>query len=215
MKKLDIPIYIMGLVYTLILLGAGFVIGYHINIELYGDLGSRITGLESHANYLTLLTYDDPEMFCYVYNKTIDAIERETWQIGEEVQFLEENGRGSEELKARYLSYLFRDYLITKKAKATCGFKTKQLIYFYTNEEGMCDDCKEQGYELSKFRKWATSKGIDVRIYSFDGELEGVGKALKEYYTIKKYPTIIIDEQSVLEGYNTKQQISEVVGEEN
>ncbi|MBU2104091.1 hypothetical protein KKD81_00785 [Patescibacteria group bacterium] len=83
-------------------------------------------------------------------------------------------------LKKQYTLLQIRDYLLTKRLAATCDIEPITALYFYSNEEGQCENCDRAGYALSYLRQTYPS----LRVYSFDYNLD-LG-ALKTLVAVEK-----------------------------
>jgi regulator of replication initiation timing len=93
-------------------------------------------------------------------------------------------------LKRRYSLLQIKDLLLMRKVAAKCDIAPTVILYFYSNA-GDCDDCKRQGYVLTKL-------GDDfdaLRVYAFDANLDL--SALKTLVNINKVgdalPALVID----------------------
>jgi glutaredoxin len=92
--------------------------------------------------------------------------------LSERLAYMEQNrSRDDEELlhlKRQYSLLEIKDYLLMQRLETQCGMKSISLLYFYSNKEGVCEDCEKTGYILTYLRE----KYPDLRVYSFDYDLE-------------------------------------------
>ena len=93
-------------------------------------------------------------------------------------------------LKQQYTLLQIRDYLVTKELAKTCGTKPVTVLYFYSNEEGTCEDCDRASAALSYLRENYPS----LRVYAFDYNLSlGALETLISLEKIKpEFPAIVI-----------------------
>ena len=87
-------------------------------------------------------------------------LSKELAELGDKLAFTEES-RGADDpevinLKRYYSLLQIKDFLLFQKVKARCGAPTGSLppiIYFYSNEDGACDDCEKEGVVLTRSRE--------------------------------------------------------------
>lgn len=116
-------------------------------------------------------------------------------QLGDQLSFTEERlGSDNPEvlrLKKQYTLLQIRDYLLTKRLAETCDIEPTTVLYFYSNQEGACENCDRASYGLSYMREAYPT----LRVYSFDYDLD-LG-ALKTLIAVTKinadFPAFIID----------------------
>jgi hypothetical protein len=98
------------------------------------------------------------------------------------------------QLKNEYTLLEIQDYLLTQRISETCHVNPTIVLYFYSNEPGICtDECNRAGYALSYLHQ--TYPGL--RVYSFDYNLDLA--ALKTLESIEKvqskFPAFVINHQ--------------------
>ena len=94
-----------------------------------------------------------------------------------------------------------------KQVNEKCGVKPITIIYFYSNK-GDCDECKREGYVLTKLRE----EYPELRIYSFDYNLDlSAVKTLKSIYGVKNtLPALIIWDENYY-GFKSATDIEKIV----
>lgn len=130
--------------------------------------------------------------------------------IGEKLSYAEnQQGIDSADVKnlKRYYSLLeIKDYLLMKKIYHKCDIRPTNIIYFYSNNN--CDDCRKQGYVLTRLRE----EYPDVRIYTFDYDLDL--NALATLISINKIkaplPSIVINDKTY-QGFQDIESIRKIV----
>ena len=100
-----------------------------------------------------------------------------------------------------------KDYLLVGKINEKCGIKPITIMYFYSNA-GDCDDCKREGYVLTKLRE----EFPEIRIYSFDYNLDlSVVKTMKSIYGIKNtLPALVIWDEAYY-GFKSPEDIEKII----
>jgi hypothetical protein len=71
-------------------------------------------------------------------------------------------------LKRQYSLLQIKDMLLVNRIAQKCNIKPVVVLYFYSNKDGVCDDCQKQGYVLTALRQ----KNPNLRVYSFDYDLD-------------------------------------------
>lgn len=123
-------------------------------------------------------------------------LSKELNELASKIEYGEQNSIGSKSellsLRKYYSLLQIKDYLLMKKAEEKCGFKTTNIIYFYSNKED-CGGCEKQGYILTDIRQ----NYPNVRVYAFDYNLDlSALTALKTIYKVKdadKLPALVIN----------------------
>lgn len=134
------------------------------------------------------------ELSCGNVNDSI--LSQELNDLAAKIEFSENQELGSdserEGLRKYYTLLQIKDYLLMKKAEDKCGFKTTNIIYFYSDKID-CEDCEKQGYILTDIRQ----DYPDVRVYAFDYNLDlSALKALITIYKVKepeRLPALIVN----------------------
>jgi glutaredoxin len=92
--------------------------------------------------------------------------------LASRLAFMEANRPNDDEellrLKRQYSLLEIKDYLLMQRLESQCGFKSISILYFYSNEEGTCEDCEKTGFVLTYLRE----KYPGLRVYSFDYDLD-------------------------------------------
>ncbi len=136
------------------------------------------------------------ELSCGSVNDSI--LSQQLNELATKIEFSEEQGLGSDEERANlrkyYSLFQIKDYLLMKKAEDKCGFRTTNIVYFYSNAED-CKDCEKQGYILTDIRQNYPA----VRVYSFDYNLDiSALNALISIYKVyepERLPALVINGQ--------------------
>ncbi len=111
----------------------------------------------------------------------------------------------------RYYSLLqVKDYLLMQKLDEQCSFDPISIIYFYSNEEGECEDCRKEGHVLTYLRE----QYPQLRIYAFDYNLDlSALKTLIAVYKVQdNLPAIIIDGK-VHYGFKDLEEMNKIMPE--
>ena len=128
-----------------------------------------------------------------------NTLSQEMTNLGDRLSFAESqlgtNNQQVIELKKQYTLLEIRDYLLTKRLTETCDVDPTVVLYFYSNEQGACENCDRASYALSYLHQ----TNPKLRVYSFDYNLE-LG-ALKTLIGVEKveptFPAFVIDGKRV------------------
>jgi hypothetical protein len=144
-------------------------------------------------------------------------LSKELATLGDKLSYTEQN-RGSDDeevinLKRYYSLLQIKDFLLMQKIKERCGGNTQtssgpSIIYFYSNEEGACEDCEREGFVLTKLRQ----DYPELRVYSFDYDLDlSALETLISIYNIEnKLPALLINGK-VYYGFKSIEEIKEII----
>ncbi|MEM1700861.1 MAG: hypothetical protein QW785_02275 [Candidatus Anstonellales archaeon] len=213
MRSIDYLVFFTGFVIVLVIFMAGFVLGWGYTKSLNERTVSEINELSSKIGLLQAISERNSEEFCSLFNYLFPRLEQTSWKLGERIEYLESQGRVDRDLKNLYFEYLYRDYLLLQIGIERCNYSTEYIIYFYYNNDTRpCDRCYEQGFEISEARNRLRNEGIMLRVYSFDGLMEGLGEYLARKNNITEYPTIIY--RSKKYGYLTSDQLIRIIKDE-
>jgi len=214
-RRISWELYITVFIITLVIFGIGVFIGTSITKGIMSENDEKIMLLNDRiiSLQLLLLSAEDKVLFCNLYWDVIDALEEETWAIGEQIKYIEtEKGMSDRMLKVKYSDLEFRDYLLASYVSQNCDRKIHIILYFYSNDEKKCQKCSEQSKELFKVRKRLKSD-VDIRIYNFDTDVDsGVINVLEQKYNISSYPSLVIDDEKYV-GFMDSQKIIDIIKE--
>jgi hypothetical protein len=194
-RTISTGIYLGAFLISLAIFVIGIYIGYLIDSSNLDSISGEVSSISEKVAsvQLLLLSEGNSSSFCPVYASQLDSIDEDVETIGHKLSYLEdEKGIFDSELKKKYFVVEAESYLLSRKVKEVCGNGSALLIHFYSNKD--CPACKDQGTEVLKARDELRGEGIDVKLFSFDGELGSpVADSFKAEYGIKEYPSIVID----------------------
>ncbi len=224
-RKWTWEVYTIAFIITIVVFLAGAAVSYLFLNSALSPIEKKMSVLNDDIISLeTVLTSASREDFCTLYPLAAPSLEGQTWQIGEQLEYFEESKKSFDiHLKYKYFHLEYRDLILLKKARALCNLSTPYIIYIYSNKEGTCPKCKDEGLELWKLRQALNGS---IRIYSFDGSLTDdiVIKALKLRYNFTRYPTLILStapgkqgskaekSETVIEGFASKDELLQALG---
>lgn len=190
-RKVNLPIYILTFILTVIIFAIGFWFGTVYDSMMSENIELQISEVSYQLLSMQLfyLTGESVE-YCDFYKSELDKIDSTTAQLGYELTFLEETkGYTNPELKDKYFVLETTSLSVNRKISEICGSEDKEVLYFYSNEK--CgEDCIIQGRELLKLKEKE-----NVRIYSYDCTINSpIANSLCKKYNVKVYPTIVTNE---------------------
>ncbi|MFH0884916.1 MAG: hypothetical protein V1861_04360 [Candidatus Micrarchaeota archaeon] len=194
-RTVNVPIYAAAFLISLVIFIIGIYIGTLIDEANVRSISEDVSNISEKVAsiQLLLLAEGNSSSFCPVYSSSLDSIDGDVERIGYRLTYLEdEKGIYDAELKKKYFIVEAESYLLSQKVRTLCGDDSVLLINFYSNAG--CERCREQGVEILKARDALTSDGIDVKLFSFDGEIGSpVAEAFAMQYNVTSYPSIIIN----------------------
>ncbi len=111
-------------------------------------------------------------------------------------------------LKRHYSLLEIKDLLLMQKVSEKCGLEPIFLLYFYSNTEGDCPDCRRQGFVLTELAK----QYPQLRIYSFDYniDLSAVETLISIQGVTDELPALVVD-NTLYSGFKTIEDIEEII----
>ncbi len=188
----------------------GVYIGSVFDSSSLSGLSDEVSSIETKVAsvQLLLLSEGNSSAFCPVYLSELDSIESEIERVGHKLSFLEDKNVFDDELKRKYFVLEAESYLLSKKVKSLCGDDRVLLIHFYSNKN--CQRCRDQGAEILRARD-ALAGTIDVKLFSFDGELDSpVAAAPQAQYNASGHPPLIINDKAY-PGYRTSDELQSLI----
>lgn len=193
--KIDTKKYVLAFVITAFVFFGALVVSNRFSEK-------RLAEIKSIENNISLDILSSETQFALLKDSSCKAVDHSTAlseelnDLAQKLSYMEENlGSNNTEvisLKKYYSLLQIKDYLLVGKVNEKCGIKPITIIYFYSNK-GDCDECKREGYVLTKLRE----EFPELRIYSFDYNLDlSVVKTMKSIYDIQNtLPALVIDDE--------------------
>ncbi|MEM3431348.1 MAG: hypothetical protein QXF07_00215 [Candidatus Micrarchaeia archaeon] len=206
-RKISWDIYLTAFVISLVIFSIGVWFGLQIEKTVYEQMIEKITNLNNHIIAVgNLLLLENDESYCEYIKSEIVKFDEETYELGKQIEFMEDRRGIDEEVKINYMELEFRDYLLAKKVNQICGEKQNLILYFVNSET--CKNCKEQGEIITSARTKTNTK-----VYTFDLSINtSLVNALKKRYEIKdvSLPIIIINDEINFGFMNEEEIISKL-----
>ncbi len=104
-------------------------------------------------------------------------------------------------LKKQYTLLQIKDYLLMQEVSQKCGLKPVFMLYFYSNAEGECENCRRAGDVLTYLR----NEYPGLRVYSFDYNLDlGALRTLIAINDVKReFPAFLIKGRPAIYGFRS------------
>ena len=200
-RKINWSIYLIGFVISSLIFGMGFWFGSQIEKDVSEGLRKTMDATRSGiVSIETMMALENDSSFCTFFLDEMSKFDRETFDLGQKIGYMEERKEIDPQLKADYMSLELRDYLLAKKINARCGSNATLVLYFLSSSS--CPDCLDQGNELTKAREQDS-----LKVYSFDLDVNNsLTGSLKQMHDVTRYPTLIIGDKKY-EGHLTSQDI--------
>ncbi|MEK7460349.1 MAG: hypothetical protein AAB628_02265 [Patescibacteria group bacterium] len=211
-KKIETKKYVLAFVITAMVFLGALVVSNQSE-------GRRLAEVQSIENKIALDILSSETQFALLRESSCRAIDHSTAfseelsTLAQKLSYMEDNLGGDNaevvSLKKYYSLLQIKDYLLVGRVNEKCGIKPITIIYFYSND-GSCEDCKKEGYVLTKLRE----EFPELRIYSFDYNLDlSVVKTMKSIYDVKEpLPALIIGDESY-HGLKNAEDIEKIIPE--
>ncbi len=214
-KKLDSTTLIAAIVISTLLFIGGVVVGYSINREKLSVIENEMSDItRAIENFqLQFLFFDvlEESAACPLLIATVSDINEASYKIGSRLTAQDSPDQIQDyaeynTLKKEYSRVLVSYWLLANKLKNTCESNATTVIYFYSKD---CPACDDQGFVLTYLK---SKEGENLLIFALDGNLDEPSvKALKEYYRVNEFPSLII-EGVVYEGFHSEQELRGILG---
>ncbi len=190
-RNISWDLYITAFVISLIIFSIGVWFGLQIEKTVYEQTNEKIADLGNRVMAVgNLLLLENEKDYCEYIKSETAKFDTETYELGKQIEFMEEKRGVDESVKLNYMELEFRDYLLSKKINAICGEKQNLILYFVDSE--ICQTCKEQGEIITSARMKTNTK-----VYTFDLSVNStLVDALKKRYSIvnSSFPIIVIND---------------------
>ena len=203
-KQLNVKTLLSALAIAGILFVSGVYTGYSINKERLSaievDMRDVVKNIEDFQ--LQFLFFDTlgGDAACPLLADSLKNINKRSYEIGRK---LTENNPDSgeitdynyyEDLRERYGRVLTSYWLLSTKMKGVCKSQDKTVIFFIEKEACRKQNpnlCEAQGFVLDNLKRIFEEK---LLVFTLHADLkEPSVKALKNYYNITGYPSLVID----------------------
>ena len=220
-KPLNMRTFALALVISAVLFGSGVYTGFTINKDRLSAIENDIGGVvNSIGDFQTQFLFFDvlgANATCPLLENSITEVNDQAYEVGKKLT--DNNPEHGEITDAKYYDKLMQKYsriltnywlLVTKMQKA-CNAKEKAVIFFIekkacgTETPNICDD---QGFVLDNVKR-IFEKNLLVFTLHTDIKEPAVN-ALKNHYSVNKYPTLIINGEKY-EGFQDRDTIFRIL----
>ncbi|MCX8202291.1 MAG: hypothetical protein N3G74_00570 [Candidatus Micrarchaeota archaeon] len=191
-RKISWNIYLAAFIISLVIFSVGIWFGLQIEKTVSEQMNERIQAIGNKLATLSVLTLLENESeYCEYLNNELSKFWEETYELGKQIEFMEEKRGADDYIKANYMELELRDYLLNKKVKQICGDTRNLILYFVNSDE--CRLCRQQGEIITSVRMKTNTK-----VYTFDLAINStLNRALISKYRIDsgRLPAIVINEK--------------------
>jgi hypothetical protein len=207
-------------VITVIIFSVGMFLGMWMDGQRYEEIKNEITSLNIDWNdarlqslyYQTFLEDDDSCSSALEVNKKLTE---KIFSFGERLEKYERINRFSEEVleqKKVYTLLHFQLWLNSISLKKKCNADYNTIIYFYSH---YATGIEEEQQDLQSSVLIDAIHRCDGNLIVFpiplDMDIQSID-LIKAQFGIKSTPTILINEQTVLEGVQDTETIKQIIG---
>ena len=194
-------LFIVAFVITVFLLSIILIIGSVLNESRKTSVTDQmqiITDVSQLQTYSLMTDVYGDKMACLAFKSKLSEWDKSLWDLGiklesyrtatEEFQkdpFYIEQKQKFNDNEVLYLMFL-------TKVKKDCNLTQNVISFFYQNSQD-CKKCDDQSFILTDIKQ---DLGSNISIFSFDEDLNiSNTNILTDYYEIKEYPCIVINEE--------------------
>jgi len=210
--------YILAFFVTVVIFLLGFLLGITISsgkIEYIESLYKRQTAdLESlqfqYAFLDTLKNDSSPNETCSAISAILENNLKLLGPAQDKLEGYEMSGDVNNEdyriVKRKYMIANLRYWLLAQKSKEVCNSDLVSILYFYTQD---CGVCKDQGFILSQLKNIFED---NLLIFPMDASIteEPTIDILRRKYKIYHFPSLVI-EGKTFEGFLSKNEILSLI----
>ncbi|MCK9345006.1 MAG: hypothetical protein M0P64_02685 [Candidatus Pacebacteria bacterium] len=209
--KIETRKYVLAFVITVMVFFGALIISNRFS-------ENRIAEIKAVESKISLDILSSETQFALLKESSCKAIDHSTAfseelsSLAAKLSYMEENLGDSDaavtNLKKYYSLLQIKDYLLTAQVEQKCGIKPLTIIYFYSNKDGECEDCRKEGYVLTKLRE----EFPEFRVYSFDYNLDlSAVKTMKSIHGVQnKLPALIISDEPYY-GFKTAEDLEKII----
>ena len=214
MSKFKYKVFIESFLIAMILFLAGFSIGYYLemsrNTKIMESYENEIVyslDLELQNYYFTLMN----ETNCEEAIKQNLIFADNLYEEGLKLEKYEEIGQileGSSVEKQKYVLLKTELWFNTLLIKQKCGNYFDTVVYFYSDDTSNSKKVSQQKIISNVLKDLKEKRGNRLILLPISGDLNlGVIDLQKRIYTIDSLPSILINEEIVLEGFYPLEEI--------
>lgn len=201
--------YAFALIFTILIFSMGMLFSNLMDDYRTDTLSQELENdiIEMESRQIQMNYLDRGERSCQTlqrglesitssYNDRLDRIE----QFRDSPTFQQEQ---FERLKHRYTLSGAEYWMFAENVKEQCDDYNPDTVLFFREEN--CQECEDQGQELSRIKN---VHGEDVLIFSIYTDIDdGMVNILKQEHNVERRPTLIINQETKLEGYHHREDI--------
>jgi thiol-disulfide isomerase/thioredoxin len=213
-KKVDTKLLVSAIIISAIIFISGVAIGYGINREklttIEQDMNSIIKDVQDFQLQLLFLDVLGENATCPLLSSTLSNINEKSYRIGtrlesysseSEIQDVNEYNN----LKNEYSRLLIGYWLLAGKLRRNCELSANTVIYFY---DSGCENCEDQAFVLTYLKNKLEENFL---VFALDADSEEPSIiAVKEFYDINKYPSLVVDEE-LYEGFHSTETLEKIL----
>ena len=203
--------------YVVVLLASGFIfilgmiLGQQIGHQKTVSLRSTIEDMKTDIASAELNYILSSENLCDLtgLNELALELDKMSIQLSDLESAYGKNNKDVLRLANYYSTLQIRHWLLAKNIAKECDEDYHLVMYFYSNKQGECKNCKEQGNNLAVLRK----KDEKMYTYAFNINLDNLAfNTLKAMYNVSKteIPTIIVDDKKYT-GFKTIDKLQQII----
>jgi hypothetical protein len=209
-----VSIFLESIILTLLVLIIGFALGFYVESYRTNKIVDSYTNYEVEALDLKLQNYYYQIMDRSSCEEAISQnfiFADELYTTGLELEKFEESSQLSNDLereKKRYVLLKTELWLNSILLKEKCDEPFDTVVYVYSGDPSNTGLVAEQKIISNVLKSVKENKGNEIVLLPIAGDLNlGAVDLQMKIYNINNYPSILINEEILLEGFHTVEEI--------
>lgn len=208
-------VYVAAAILTAVLVMTGFALNWYLNELRQGSLVRSMTELEtsiSESQLELLYVNEYSDQACGVLEESRRVTTESLIDTNQNLLKAEQNlilpDWEWNRLKTEQTILYVELWMLTQKVKDSCDTNVSTILYFFDTAS---DESKQQGYILDSITNQYGSKKVLVVPLDYNYNI-GIIRILRTQFNVSSTPTLVINEETKLEGVASKADIVSSAG---
>jgi len=202
-KTIPRYIFLTSLAITIVIFVAGLLLGYGMDNFRTGDVlqDLKYSEVDTESYIVEQMFWESVDSGCGDVDLRIASVSKDLTKLGQLLSSYESKSLFSEEefkyITRKYFIQEIKSYTMFRQLQEECNLNQDVILYFYDPQQ---QESASQGYVLDSV---VNSMNNSVIVYSINANFEGenVIDTVKSYYNITMTPTLIVNGEEKVEGY--------------
>lgn len=207
--------YMFAALLTVLVFGLGMLFSNFMDTQrsdrLQSEMNEDIIQLQSQNLQLTYLKSNQVKS-CSAMEEGLTNMIKDYNERLNKVQEYQKNSIANSarfgQIKRQYIISGLRYWMFVGELKEECSYNPNTVLFFTESlEASNCEDCKRQGQQLELLKQKYRE---DLLIFSVPTSMDdGMVNVLEQQYNVSSPPAVVVNRDTVLQGYNSRFTIEE------